>query len=81
MTPPAISTNHKHMGRKREADTELTARFWAADLVRVRAVLRPKEKVAAFIREAVERETSRREGLAKKRQARKAHTPETPVRR
>jgi hypothetical protein len=52
------------MGRKQINHEETMARFPAGTLDRIDAALREKEKIAAFIREAVERELRRREGLA-----------------
>jgi len=51
----------KHMGRKRINEEQMPARFPAGTLARIDAMLRPKEKRADLLRDAVARELGRRE--------------------
>lgn len=61
-----VSNSSKRMGRPPLNVRATQVRLGAAVRARIDAVLKPKEKMAAFIREAVERELKRRE--ARKRQ-------------
>jgi metal-responsive CopG/Arc/MetJ family transcriptional regulator len=51
-------------GRPRINEEETPARLPAGTLKRIDAILRDGERRAEFIREAIERELKRREGLA-----------------
>lgn len=61
LTLEPLSANHRKVGRRRINDEEMTARFPAGTLARMRATLRPKEKLADVVRVSVERELKRRE--------------------
>jgi hypothetical protein len=57
---PSIGDINK-MGRSQINDEQIPARFPEGTKARIQAVLDEKEPIAAFIREAVERELRRRE--------------------
>lgn len=62
MTAGLVSDTPRRMGRRQinDPDEAMTARFAAGTLARIKAVLMAKEPLAAFMREAVEREIARR---------------------
>ena len=53
------------MGRKQINQEQTVARFPAGTLARINAVLREAERLADFLRKAVERELRRRETAGK----------------
>jgi hypothetical protein len=61
-----ISSIIRPVGRKRINEEQMPARFPAGTLARIDAMCRNKEKRSDVIREAVERELKRREGLKAK---------------
>jgi hypothetical protein len=63
LTAGLASDTPRRMGRRQinDPDEAMTARFAAGTLARIKAVLLPKEPLAAFMRSAVERELKRRE--------------------
>lgn len=63
MTELLISATSRPVGRKRINDEQTPARFPEGTLARIDALLDEKEKRSDFIREAVEREISRREKM------------------
>ena len=73
LTPGTTSATHRKVGRRKINDEEMTARFPAGTLARMRAVLRPRrgekpaEKMSDIVRDAVEREITRRERSRAKR--------------
>lgn len=62
MTAGLASDTPRRMGRKKinDPDEAMTARFAAGTMARIKAVLQPKEPLAGFMRDAVEREIARR---------------------
>lgn len=67
MTKNLISSIKSGVGRKRinDPDEQTPARFPAGTLARIEAVLEEGEPRSSFIREAVERELTRRERAKK----------------
>lgn len=63
MTAGLASDTPRRMGRKKinDPDEAMTARFAAGTMARIKGVLQPKEPLAGFMRDAVERELKRRE--------------------
>jgi len=61
LTKNVISPIIRPVGRKKINDEQTPARFPAGTLDRIDRVLEPKEKRSDLIREAVDREISRRE--------------------
>jgi hypothetical protein len=61
LTELLISDSPPRVGRKQINHEQMPARFPDGTMARIDAVLRPKEKRSDLVREAVEREISRRE--------------------
>lgn len=60
MTALEISVKPRRMARPKQYVEDMVARFIGGTFDRIKAVLRPKEDRADFVREAVEREIKRR---------------------
>jgi hypothetical protein len=57
------------MGRKKLWSEDMQARFAKGTFRRIKAVLRESEERTDFVREAVERELKRREGMSARKAA------------
>lgn len=58
-----VSGTHGRVGRKRRWSEDMQARFPEGTFERIARVLEPGEDRTDFVRDAVEREISRREGV------------------
>ncbi len=66
LTDKEISLNNRRMARPKKFVEDMVARFAVGTFARITAVLRSGEDRADFVREAVERQLTRRERTPKK---------------